>query len=179
MNIHYQLQQIRTGRREAFTPIVEHYQQALFGYLGRMGLSQEHAEDLAQETFLKAWQNLARYDPDRAAFSTWLFTIAHRLALNFLQAAHHKEQTQEADNPIFATTNTPQTRTEQQATHHRLQKALRRLPLQERSALALAHLQGIDLKTLARMEGCSEAALKVRLHRARQKLHQWLDTDHG
>ena len=92
MDIQPILQQIRQGNRQAYAPIVAHFQRPLFGYLGRMGLTQAQAEDLAQETFLRAWQALAQYDPQQAAFSTWLFTIAHRLALNELARAANKHE---------------------------------------------------------------------------------------
>lgn len=177
VDIQHLLQQIADGQRDAFAPLVRHYQRPLFGYLGRMGLAQAQAEDIAQDTFLRAWTNLASYDPQRAAFSTWLFTIARRLALNVLAK----------DAPNTASTTGDERATEragpleQLATseqHRQLQHALRRLPLPERSALALAYIQGLDRKSIARIEGCSENAIKVRLHRAREKLRHWLGEQH-
>jgi len=55
------LQHIAKGNRQAFVPLVERYQRPLFSYLGRMGFSQAQAEDLAQETFIHAWQHLEQY----------------------------------------------------------------------------------------------------------------------
>lgn len=177
MDIQNSLQQIRQGNRQAYAPIVEHFQRPLFAYLGRMGLTQAQAEELAQETFLRAWQALAQYDPQQAAFSTWLFTIAHRLALNELnRAAHQYEQAFDeitaANVPHQAVLPLAQLETQEQ--HQRLQHALKRLPLAERSAVALTYSKGLDLKTVAQLEGCSEATLKMRLHRAREQLRQWL-----
>jgi RNA polymerase sigma-70 factor (ECF subfamily) len=174
------LQQIRQGNRQAYAPIVAHFQRPLFGYLGRMGLTQAQAEDLAQETFLRAWQALAQYDPQQAAFSTWLFTIAHRLALNELARAAHKHEVVLHDDEAMALDTTPSVtalplaQLEELEQQQRLQHALTRLPLAERSALALTYSKGLDLKTVAQLEGCSEGTLKMRLHRAREQLRQWL-----
>jgi RNA polymerase sigma-70 factor (ECF subfamily) len=55
-----------------------------------MGLSQAEAEEVAQDTFLRAWQHLDRFDASRAAFSTWIYTIARRLALDLLERAEHR-----------------------------------------------------------------------------------------
>lgn len=178
MDIQNILQQIRQGNRQAYAQIVEHFQRPLFAYLGRMGLTQAQAEELAQETFLRAWQALAQYDPQQAVFSTWLFTIAHRLALNELhRAAHQHEQTY--DTETLETTiphhdALPLAQLETQEQQQRLQHALKRLSLAERSAVALMYSKGLDLKTVAQLEGCSEATLKMRLHRAREQLRQWL-----
>ena len=79
VDIPHVIKRVRDGDRSAFAELVAHYQRPLFGYLGRMGQSQAAAEDLAQETFLRAWTSLGSYDPARAAFSTWLFTIARNL----------------------------------------------------------------------------------------------------
>lgn len=179
MDIQHTLRQIADGNRQAFTPLVERYQRPLFGFLGRMGLAQAQAEEIAQETFLRVWQNLGQYDPKRAEFSTWLFTIARRLALNELERASVKQETaQDENHPETASDDAlPLERLEQQEQQQRLQAALRLLPLHERSTLALAYSQGLDMKTIAQIEGCSESAVKVRLHRAREQLRQWLGTN--
>lgn len=175
MNIQNLLQQIVNGNRQAYASVVERFQQPLFGYLGRMGLPQAQAEEIAQETFLRAWQNLGQYDPKRAEFSTWLFTIARRLALNELERASTRLEKGEGSEDIMDTrTVSAFERMEQHERQQRLQQALRRLPLHERSTLALAYIQGLNIKTIARIEACSESAVKVRLHRAREQLRQWL-----
>lgn len=176
MDIQPILQQINRGNRQAFAAVVTHFQRPLFGYLGRMGLPQAVAEEIAQETFLRAWQNLGQYDPQRAAFSTWLFTIARRLALNELERTANRHETSADDTLPDATDPAPlpPEQLSQQERQQRLQAALRRLPLTERSCLALAYQQGLDMKTIAHIEGCNEAAIKVRLHRARKQLRQWL-----
>jgi len=78
------LARIAEGDREAFSEVVEAFQRPLFRFLGRMGLTQAVAAEIAQETFVRVWRNLEQYQSDRAAFSTWLFSIARNLALNEL-----------------------------------------------------------------------------------------------
>jgi RNA polymerase sigma-70 factor (ECF subfamily) len=180
VDIQNTLQQISNGNRQAFATLVERYQRPLFGYLGRMGLAQAHTEDIAQETFIRAWQNLAQFDPKRAEFSTWLFTIARHLALNALERASYRlEDTtsdgMESEDPA----GQPLEHLEKREQQQRLHAALLRLPFAERSTLALAYIQGLNLKTVATIEGCSEGAVKVRLHRAREQLRQWLEAHDG
>lgn len=171
------LERIASGEREAFAELVQRYQQPLFGFLGRMGLTQSQAEDLAQETFLRAWSHLQQFDPARAQFSTWLHTIARNLAFTFL--ASRQEQAGIPDDVlanIACEHPNPMQQLQAKQEREQLQHALRRLPLADRSALALAYVHGISLTDIARIEGVSLAAIKTRLHRARRTLRSMLET---
>ena len=164
----------------AFAELVGHFQRPLFGYLGRLGLPSGQAEEVAQETFLRVWQNLASYRPGLAAFSTWLYTIAHRLALNELtRAAAQRESPVTADTPesVCEQPQPPEQLAARQQ-RQRLLHALHQLPLAERSILALAYVQELPLDDVARIEGCTPGAAKVRLHRARHKLAALLEPHH-
>jgi RNA polymerase sigma-70 factor, ECF subfamily len=175
------IQRINQGDRTAFADIVRHFQRPLFGYLGRLGLSQATAEDIAQETFLRAWGHLADFDPQRAGFSTWLYTIAHRLALNELAKASSRREFSDNDLALELACEggqPPQILSDAQRRND-VQKALRALPANDRSALALAYFQELDLAVIARIENCTVPAIKVRLHRARQRLMQLLEQRYG
>jgi RNA polymerase sigma-70 factor (ECF subfamily) len=162
------------GERAAFEALVRRFQQPVFAFLGRMGLTQAEAEDLAQEAFVRAWQHLDRYRPEQAAFSTWLFTIARRLALNALDGAGHRLTDRSGDPPPNLACEQPGPAQTLQVRQQRdaIRAALRRLPAADRSVLALAYVQDLSLADIARVEACSESAVKARLHRARQRLRQ-------
>jgi RNA polymerase sigma-70 factor (ECF subfamily) len=167
-----QVARAAAGDRGAFEGLVRHYQRPLFSFLGRMGLRQFEAEELAQEAFIRVWQYLDRYRVEQGAFSTWLYTIARRLALNELDRAGHRLQVSMGDAA-------PDAACEQHGPEQVLQglqqgaalsEALRSLPMGDRSVLALAYVHDLSLADVARIEGCSEPAVKARLHRARQRL---------
>lgn len=160
------------GDRGAFAALVRHYQRPVFGFLGRMGLHQFEAEEVAQEAFLRAWLHLGRYQAARGAFSTWLYTIAKRLALHELDRAERRLREPGGASPPDTACERPgpaQTLHQQQL-RVALQAALRQLPAADRSTLALAYVHDLSLADVAQIEGCSEAAVKARLHRARQRL---------
>ncbi len=140
MDIKPLLKKITNGDTQAFSEIVRHYQRPLFGFLGRMALSQAHAEDVAQETFLRAWRNIGEYRPELAEFSTWLFTIARNLALNDLsRTANQRELPAQEDRhePVCEELQ-PIEQLVIGEQNKNLYVALRQLPLPDRSALALA-----------------------------------------
>lgn len=176
MNISSVIKRIKAGDRSGFAELVTHYQSPLFGYLGRMGFTQAAAQDIAQETFLRAWTNLSDYDPARAAFSTWLFTIARNLALNDIAKKRELAIDDELLNVACEGLQPPEL-LEQMQRQQRVLGALRLLPIQDRSALALAYFQDLDLASIARIEGCHVGAIKTRLSRARQRLRQLLEND--
>ncbi len=143
-----------------------------------MGLRQFEAEELAQEAFLRAWQHLPQYRSEQGAFSTWLYTIARRLALNELGRAGRRLQVNTGDAPPDAICDRPgpALALQRQQQTAALLAALRQLPAPDRSVLALAYVHELSLADVARIEGCSEAAVKARLHRARQRLREALPT---
>ena len=174
------LERIANGEQRAFAELVTIYQRPLFGFLGRMGMGQAQAEDIAQETFLRAWAHLPRFDPAQAQFGTWLFTIARNLACNALQSAAHQRELSgseiELSDAACPQPGPPQLmeRAQQQA---RLQAALRQLSMPDRSALALVYVHDLALADVARIEGDSLAAIKTRLHRAKQRLREILQSN--
>lgn len=172
------INRIKAGDRSAYAAVIRHYQRPLFGFLGRMGLSQAQAEDMAQEAFLRAWQKLGEFDPKRAVFATWLFTLARNLTLNELARASIRQELTLGDDLPDAVDPQPQPLDALLAGERvqRLQAVLRQLPLDDRSILALAYVEELDMAAIGRIEGCSTGAVKTRLYRIREKLRQLLAT---
>ncbi|HEX5125812.1 MAG TPA: sigma-70 family RNA polymerase sigma factor [Rhodocyclaceae bacterium] len=177
MDIESLVKRTMAGDKQAFHGIVKHFERPLFGFLGRMGLSQSHAEEIAQETFLRAWSKLGEYRPEVAQFSTWLFTIARNLALHELsRAASQRESTigEDLDQVICGRPKPPDELVKAQQ-RRLVQAALLELSPTDRSALALAYIKDLDLTTIARIEGRTMGVIKTRLHRARKRLRQLLE----
>lgn len=164
-----------------FAELVTRYQGPLFGFLGRMGFGQAQAEDLAQETFLRAWQHLAQYDAQRAQFSTWLFAIARNLAINERGRAAGRNETWEGQAPIDMPSDQPEPLELMEGAERRQQLhcALIQLPVADRCVLALAYISELDIASIARIENCTAGAVKTRLHRARKRLSEILENLHA
>ncbi|MEA3278622.1 MAG: sigma-70 family RNA polymerase sigma factor, partial [Pseudomonadota bacterium] len=162
------IEQVRQGNRRAFETLVRHHQGPLFQYLGRMGLASEEIEDLVQETFVRAFRHLHAFDPRRARFPTWLFTIAKRLALNLL--ARKRPVRDDLDTARLAgSALRPDEHCDAPLIKRRIDDALRQIPLKYRSPVALAYLKDMSLADIARVEGCSVGTVKSRIHRGKQR----------
>jgi RNA polymerase sigma-70 factor (ECF subfamily) len=170
------LRRVLSGDAQAYAEIVARYERPLFGFLGRMGLPQAHAEDVAQETFLRAWQHLGTFDSRRASFTTWLYTIARRLALNDAARAAARRDVGmtiahdgacEAPQPLATLAAAEQ--------RERLRAALLGLSTADRTTLALAYIEDLSLAEIAQIESTTVGAVKTRLHRARGRLAQLME----
>jgi RNA polymerase sigma-70 factor (ECF subfamily) len=166
------------GDHVAFRRVVEAHQGRIFAYLGRMGLDGATAEDIAQETFLRLWRHAREFDAKRARLATWILTIARNLALTHLtRPARRFEVMDGADPPDVACDEPrPDEALADKQRRVRLLAALERLAPADRSLLAASYFADLDLAEIARVEGCSPGAAKVRLHRARERLRKiWED----
>jgi RNA polymerase sigma-70 factor (ECF subfamily) len=130
------------------------------------------AEDLTSETFEKAWRKRQSYRRDLAAFSTWLFAIARRVAID-----HYRRQ--RPAQPLEALTRLPHPETTEdiaqaRADHDRLRVLLSRLADRERELVALKYGAGLTNRAIAGLSGLSESNVGVILYRAVQTLRtEW------
>jgi RNA polymerase sigma-70 factor (ECF subfamily) len=148
---------------------VKRYQRPLLHYLGRMGLTTAEAEELTQETFLRAYRHLTDFDSRRALFSTWLFTIARRLALNLL--ARQRHQIADCNDTVLQDSAAEfHEDYDRRVVTQRIHLALSQLPLKYRSPLSLVYLGDLSIAEIAQIEGCAEGTVKSRIHRAKHQL---------
>ena len=168
--------QILQGDRQAYAQLVGRYQDGVFAFLWRMGLRRALIEELAQETFVRAWCHLGDFEPERAAFSTWLFAISRNLALNEInRAGHRREVAAEDDLELASADEGPPEALARKRSSLRLHAALGRLDPAQRSVLGLCYLSELSIAEVAVIEGISAGAVKVRLHRARHALRLSLE----
>ena len=134
------------------------------------------AEDLTAETFEKAWKYRARYRKDLASFSTWLFSIARRIA-----ADHFRRQRPSLPLEAAAQLADPQIleeRAQAQAEFAQLSKLLARLAERERELVALKYGAGLTNRAIARLSGLTESNIGTILHRLTQQLRAQLENTH-
>jgi len=95
----------KAGDGEAFRRLMASYNAKLFGYLRKFSDSQDTTDDMFQETLIKAWRGIKKYD-EQKKFSSWLFTIAHNVAIDSLRVRKSKNimvDIDEVDNKVFST----------------------------------------------------------------------------
>jgi RNA polymerase sigma-70 factor (ECF subfamily) len=133
------------------------------------------AEDLTSETFEKAWRKRAQYCRDLAAFSTWMFAIAGRVAADYFRK--HEREVPLEDATAFADDRTLEGMAERQADFDRLTALLGRLEDHDRELVALRYGAGFTNRAIARLTGLTETNVGTILSRTVQKLRAWWEAE--
>jgi RNA polymerase sigma-70 factor (ECF subfamily) len=169
------LERCRAHDPVAFRAFVVRYQGAVFAVLARILGRVPELEDLAQDSFLKAYQALPRFDPGGSAkVSTWLLTIATRVALDAAKRKHVPIQALDAAVEV-AGGESPEQLRERRTLGNALSDAALQLSEEQRAAFVLWHFHGFTLEEMVNALGCPAATVKTRLFRARQRLREILE----
>ena len=164
----------RLGNQQAFRVLVERHSRALFRLAYRMTGNEQDAEDLVQESFLKAYKQLRNFD-ERSAFSTWLHRICVNCALDLIRARKKRDhQTPGWLEGVAAPDPSPERLTQSSQVAELLGPALNRLSESERAAFVLRHYEGSSIEEIAQALGVQTSAAKNSVFRAVQKLRRSL-----
>jgi RNA polymerase sigma-70 factor (ECF subfamily) len=161
----------------AFRAFVVRYERMVFALLSRMLGHGSEVEDLAQETFVRAYRAFPDFDPaGPAKVSTWLLTIATRLALD-ARKKKRLAQTELDEGANAASTSTPEISLERRQLGEAIAEAAAKLPDDQRAALVLAELHGFSIAEIASALDVPENTAKTRLFRAREKMREALKNE--
>jgi RNA polymerase sigma-70 factor (ECF subfamily) len=156
------------GDPAAFEILVRTHQRMIHALTFRMTGSQADAEDLAQETFIQAYQQIGRFRGE-ASFSSWLYRIGVNTCLNWRKRESRRRQLHEHWEPPGEEMTPVDDRVGRQ-----VQAALMKLHPKQRAAVVLTLYDGYSHAEAGRLLGCSETTVSWRVFAARKKLKRWL-----
>lgn len=167
------VRRVLDGQRDAYTDLVRRHQDVIYRHLRGMGLDHDTALDIAQDSFVRAYDRLAECR-DQAHFRAWLFRIARNLCLDYLKNVRRAmvpfsdvEGSESLEDGRVDTTDLELT----------MRAALERLPPALREAFLLKHDAGYTYDEVAEMTDASPSAVKMRVHRARETLREFLTSE--
>ncbi len=170
------------GEQRAFAELVERYQTRLLNFVYRTTGDRERAEDLVQETFIRVYRHLHRFDQTKK-FSTWIYTIASNLAKNELRNRSRNplvlfqtiKKNWDADQrPLEWEDNTyrPDDLYRKRHLRRMVETAVDQLPGHHRTVFVLREMEGKTYEEIAEITGCNLGTVKSRLNRARNNFAQ-------
>ncbi|MEY4550901.1 MAG: hypothetical protein RL685_7096 [Pseudomonadota bacterium] len=172
------LARCQVGEPAALRALVECYQRAVFAVLSRIIGRHAEVEDLAQETFLRGIRALPSFQAEGAArLSTWLLTIATRLALDVCRKRSRQQRSSLPAEPVRAPT--PEHEAQRSQLRDEIALAIDELPSDQRAAFVLAEFQGFAIEDIATALQIPKGTVKTRLFRAREKLSRALAHHRG
>ncbi|MGD9346038.1 MAG: sigma-70 family RNA polymerase sigma factor [Candidatus Aminicenantes bacterium] len=162
--------EVASGSLGAFEELVCRYSPRLFHFLRKRVYSDQDIEDLIQETFLKAFRNIDRYDPD-FRFSTWLYTVAVRLAISHHRANKPRDLSSIANhNPID-----PEEIVTRKDQSQKIWAVAKSLHSKQYEVLWLRYMEDMAVKEIALVMNKTQVQVRVLLHRARINLGKKLN----
>lgn len=160
------------GDNQGFERLVIRYKDGLIYYLSTITQNITIAEDLAQDAFVEVFVHKERFVPQKASFKTYLYTIGHHKAVDYVRKNHREVLTdfqKEAEHNIVGA-HSPELHLLEQEGKEELYRALDSLKTEYQRALVLTELEGMKLKDAAKIMGKSENQMKVLAYRARKAL---------
>ena len=181
------VKKILDGDSQSFRLLVQDYQKLVAHVVFRMISNQADREEIAQEVFLKVYQNLSKFEFN-SKLSTWIAKIAYNLSLNFLQKKKVtllddvKNQNTDSGNgklnsaieTVYDESDLPDTFTMVNQRNEILNEAIKKLPIQQKTIVTLYHLDEMSYKEIAEIMDLPEGTVKSYLFRARKSLKEQL-----
>ena len=166
------LQDPKTQTR-AFEEIVNHYSQPLYWQIRRLVVEHEDADDVLQNTFIKAWTNITSFRGE-SKLSTWLYKIAYNESLTFLN--HKREQLSLDDlNSMVTETLESDPYFDGDETQLMLQEAINSLPDKQKAVFNMKYFEEMKYEEMSQITGTSVGALKASFHLAVKKIEDYFN----
>ncbi|MCH8558392.1 MAG: sigma-70 family RNA polymerase sigma factor [Balneolia bacterium] len=170
---------ILAGEGSSYRVLVERYSAMVFHIVRRFEKDESEAEELAQQIFIKAYENLQKFDM-KAVFSTWLYRLAMNHCRDYAKNIRRGNKRFSELEPEFIERSliderTPYSGIELREWQHHLDTALECLNKEYADVFLWKYRDGLSYEVISEQTGISISALKVRVHRARKELKQRLD----
>jgi RNA polymerase sigma factor (sigma-70 family) len=171
------IDQVLGGNINAFTRIVNRHKDKAYNLAFRICCSHEEAEEIAQDSFLKAYRALASFKR-QSSFSTWLYRIVYNTAVSYVRIKK-KEVLSLDDFPADATdfigTGSSEEEAESEYRRSLINFAFQKISEEERSLITLHYYEEMSTEEISEVTGISKSNIKVKLFRARQKMYQVIE----
>ncbi len=173
---------VLAGQRDAFAALVDRYKRGITRFVGASIRTPADIDDLAQETFARAYAHLGTFNPGLGSFSTWLYQIARNVVRTYLGRSLRRPATQELGTERNLETAFPDVSTDADPARGVLRaesdaavrEALAELPERTRAVLALRYYDDMDYQRIAETLGLSLGNVKTLIHRGKIALAQRL-----
>ncbi len=168
----FYIEQVLTGKNNAFSYIVDRHKDRAYNLAFRICGNHEEAEEVAQDSFLKAYRSLKSFKM-KSSFATWLYRIVYNTAISFVRIKKKGVLSLEdfpADATDFIGNNTSEEEAEKEYRCSLVNFALQKISEEERGLISLYYYEEMSADEISDVTGINKSNIKVKLFRARQKM---------
>lgn len=164
-------------KEKAFSMLVQNYQERLYWHIRRMVVDHDDADDVLQNTFIKVWRNLAKFQGNSKLY-TWLYRIATNESLTFLNKRKRKSTTAlETEDYDLGATLSSDPYFDGDEIQRKLQEAIEVLPAKQKQVFLLRYYDEMKYDEMSEILDTSVGALKASYHHAVKKIEKFLTAD--
>ena len=170
------IKKIRHGDRNAYADIVERYKGPIYNLAVKLTGSVADADELAQDVFVRVYENLDRFD-DSKRFFPWLYTVASNVIRNHLKKHRSilfRFKKANFTHEQLRDTHTPEKSVSDIQQQKKLSQCILKLPTIQKEAVVLRYYQELSFEEIAEIQSCSVAAAKMRVYRALEQLNSFM-----
>lgn len=169
------VQEVRNGRRQAFTELMRRYQQRVYWVARRIVGSHDEADDVVQEAFVKAYLALGDFRGE-SSFFTWLYRITVNLSLNAVRKRQVMNYLHESEllSKILPSPDDPGRDLEQRETESALERAVARLPEKQKAVFVMRYYDEMTYEEIGRVLKTSVGGLKANYFHALRKVQEYM-----
>lgn len=172
----YYIKQVLEGNTNSYGILVQRYQSLVYTVVYRMVKNKEEAEEIAQDTFVKAYKSLVNYRGE-SKFSTWLYTIAYRKSLDAIKVKKRfvsTELIEEISEGEIGMVNDALNYLQTKEKKKIIADSILKLPEEEAAIVTLYYFEEKSVKEIKEIVGLTEENIKIKLYRSRKKLYSIL-----
>ena len=169
------IEKSKRGDATAYGILVENYSQYLFSVVFRIINDELTAEDLVQETFIKAWLKIKEYHSNKSKFTTWLYTIATRLCLDKLKSNKNLETLSYDRQLLFEVEKSPDEKLENKEIAEIITLLSNNLSAHQKMIFVLRDLEELDVNEVRQITGFTEKKINDTLYVARVNVRKMLE----
>ena len=172
---------VKDGDHRSFEELLKRYERQLMNFVYRQLGDYDSSRDLVMETFLRIYRAASRYEP-RAKFSTYIYQVTRNVCINEyrkreLRKTDSLDEMDEASGMQIASDDlNPAEELEQKERQSMVRRALAELTEDQRTIIVLAEYQDMPYDRIAEVMGCSVGTVKSRMHRARARIKEWMES---
>jgi len=168
------IKKAQKGEKQAFAALYDTYVEAIYRFIYLKIGRKADAEDITQQVFLNAWQNIQRYNYKGFPFSSWLYKIAHNAVIDFYRSYNNqaKIELESAEEIIQENGPNQEQEIDSNLDLERIKKAIQQLPPDQQSIIIMRFVDDLPIKEIARILEKNEGTIRVIQHRALKQIRK-------